>query len=124
MSYIDELEHDGSFKQRIPPDKMLEVACAEVDSLRQQLASALLAGEGDKRRFPGFSLCESPPRVQRLGFAWLDGKKQHRTVEMANYDTHPLMVAQQLRQMAEAIEERHHDAARAQRPAQEGSEKQ
>jgi hypothetical protein len=61
------------------------------------------------RLFPGFSLREDPPRVQRLGFGWLDEKKQHRYIEFSNYDTHPFMVANQLRGLAEALEEAHGD---------------
>ena len=60
-------------------------------------------------RFPGFSLRESPIRVQRLGFAWLDQKGLHRRFEMAITDNHPLMVANQLKELAEGIEEAHWD---------------
>ena len=65
--------------------------------------------EEGTRRFPGFSLHENPIRVQRLGFAWFDQKKQHRLIEFATIDNHPLMVADQLRGLAKAIEEAHND---------------
>ena len=90
----------------------------QLAALRRELDEERRDGE---RRFPGFSLHENPVRVQRLGFAWLDEKKQHRTVEFANYDTHPMMVANQLRGLAEAIEEAHMDKesplGRAARPS-------
>lgn len=83
--------------------------CAVIDKLRSHLAALQVRVEAGERRFPGFSLHENPPRVQRLGFAWLDQKGQHRYFEMAITDNYPLMVANQLKQLAEGIEEAHRD---------------
>ena len=124
MSYIDELETSYG-TNGVPKHMAFTQACQQVDSLRAQLAALRReldeARRDGERRFPGFSLHENPVRVQRLGFAWLDEKKQHRTVEFANYDTHPMMVANQLRGLAEAIEEAHMDKesplGRASRPS-------
>jgi hypothetical protein len=91
-------------------DRILTVTCAAAHSRIAELErEKALAREEGTRMFPGFSLRESPIRVQRLGFAWIDQKKQHRLIEFANVDSHPLMVANQLRALAEAIEEAHTD---------------
>jgi len=84
-----------------------EAVTAALASLREE-ENARMREDGISR-FPGFSLRESPIRVQRLGFAWLDQKGQHRRYEMAIMDNHPLMVANQLKQLAEGIEEAHSD---------------
>jgi hypothetical protein len=63
-----------------------------------ELAKALAdTKENGISHFPGFGLRESPP------------KGQHRTFEMAIMDNFPPMVANQLRQLAEGIEEAHYD---------------
>ena len=103
MSYIDKLpSEDANGKLRGPAERLIE-ACNEVDRLRKEIKDLK---ENGIHRFPGLSLRESPVRVQRLGFAWLDSKGQHRMVEIANYDTLPAMVCLQLRQLASGIEER------------------
>ena len=78
-----------------------------IESLERELADLRKATELGTHRLPGFSLNENPVRVQRLGFAWLDDKKRHRLVEFSHYDCHPLMTANNLRAMADAIEERY-----------------
>ena len=118
MTYIDELVASMAPNVGERPDKdrhYLIAACAEVDRLRARLAACegKLAArkENGERMFPGFSLRESPHRVQRLGFSWIDQKQQHRSIEFANIDTHPMMVANQLRVLAEALEEAHTDSS-------------
>jgi len=100
----------ADLKRRLDEQAHCAAATAKERQARQlaEGENARLREDGISR-FPGFSLRESPIRVQRLGFAWLDQKGLHRRFEMAITDNHPLMVANQLKELAEGIEEAHWD---------------
>jgi hypothetical protein len=106
-------EHDAEVEERehaveVEADLRTKLLDSEQAAAALEAENRALREEGT-RRFPGFSLHENPIRVQRLGFAWFDQKKQHRRIEFATIDNHPLMVANQLRGLAKAIEEAHND---------------